>query len=70
MTTPPRKTLIVCNHYDVQPTEPLEEWEYDPFAATIVGDRKAARESIRKRPSIVETLFAEMKGPRGRVAPA
>ena len=26
------KTLAVYNHYDVQPPEPLEDWEYEPFA--------------------------------------
>jgi acetylornithine deacetylase/succinyl-diaminopimelate desuccinylase-like protein len=25
------KTLVVYNHYDVQPTEPLDEWKSDPF---------------------------------------
>ncbi|MDA4111551.1 MAG: M20/M25/M40 family metallo-hydrolase [Thaumarchaeota archaeon] len=25
------KTLVVYNHYDVQPVEPVEEWKSDPF---------------------------------------
>ncbi len=28
------KTLVVYNHYDVQPVEPLEEWKSDPFTPT------------------------------------
>jgi acetylornithine deacetylase/succinyl-diaminopimelate desuccinylase-like protein len=28
-------TLVIYNHYDVQPPEPLEEWEYPPFGAEI-----------------------------------
>lgn len=30
-----RKTLLIYEHYDVQPPEPLEEWITDPFAAEI-----------------------------------
>ncbi len=29
-------TLVIYNHYDVQPAEPLDEWTHPPFAATIV----------------------------------
>ncbi len=29
------KTLIVYDHYDVQPPEPLSEWESEPFAPEI-----------------------------------
>lgn len=28
------KTLLFYNHYDVQPPEPLDEWQTDPFTAT------------------------------------
>ncbi|HYI14089.1 MAG TPA: M20/M25/M40 family metallo-hydrolase, partial [Thermomicrobiales bacterium] len=28
-------TLVIYNHYDVQPPEPLGEWEYPPFGAEI-----------------------------------
>lgn len=39
-------TLLIYGHYDVQPPDPLEEWEYPPFAATLVGDRIYARGSV------------------------
>ncbi len=29
-------TLLIYNHYDVQPPEPLEEWTHPPFGAEIV----------------------------------
>ena len=33
---PDAPTLVIYNHYDVQPPEPLEEWDYPPFGAEIV----------------------------------
>ena len=29
------RTLMLYNHYDVQPPDPLDEWESDPFGAEI-----------------------------------
>lgn len=29
-------TLVIYNHYDVQPPDPVDEWMHDPFAAEIV----------------------------------
>jgi acetylornithine deacetylase/succinyl-diaminopimelate desuccinylase-like protein len=41
------KTLIVyAGHYDVQPVEPLEEWESPPFAAEIRNEKIFARGAI------------------------
>ena len=34
-----RRTLLVYDHYDVQPPEPLEKWHCDPFEGKIEGDR-------------------------------
>ena len=36
-------TLMLYVHYDVQPTDPIELWETDPFEPTRVGDRLYGR---------------------------
>jgi acetylornithine deacetylase/succinyl-diaminopimelate desuccinylase-like protein len=37
------RTLLIYNHYDVQPPEPLDLWTSPPFQATRRGDRLIAR---------------------------
>lgn len=34
-TAPDRPTLLLYNHYDVQPVEPISEWSSDPFSPVI-----------------------------------
>ncbi len=36
-------TLLIYGHFDVQPTDPDEEWERPPFEPTIEGDNLYAR---------------------------
>jgi len=36
-------TILIYGHYDVQPPDPLEEWDTPPFEPTIVGNDIFAR---------------------------
>jgi acetylornithine deacetylase/succinyl-diaminopimelate desuccinylase-like protein len=57
------RTLLIYDHYDVQPTDPIEEWESDPFAAEIRDGRLYARGAqdtkgnITARVAAVEALL-------------
>lgn len=52
------KTLVFYNHYDVQPPEPLELWESDPWAAEVRDGRIYARGAADNKANIVSRLAA------------
>ncbi|MGN6359026.1 MAG: M20/M25/M40 family metallo-hydrolase, partial [Thermomicrobiales bacterium] len=51
-------TLVIYNHYDVQPPEPLDEWSVPPFEARVVGDRLIGRGATDARGNLLCHLKA------------
>ncbi|GAH46036.1 unnamed protein product, partial [marine sediment metagenome] len=52
------KTLMFYNHYDVQPPEPLDEWESPPFEPAIRDGKMYARGVADDKGHIVSRLHS------------
>ena len=52
------KTLLFYDHYDVQPPEPLEKWDYDPFSGKIVNGKIYGRGVTDNKGNFVSRLKA------------
>jgi acetylornithine deacetylase/succinyl-diaminopimelate desuccinylase-like protein len=52
------KTLLIYNHYDVQPPEPLDLWENPPFEPTQRNGKLYARGVSDDKGHLVSRLFA------------
>ncbi len=50
--------LLIYNHYDVQPPDPLDEWRTPPFAAEIVDGILYARGVADNKSNVVARLAA------------
>jgi acetylornithine deacetylase/succinyl-diaminopimelate desuccinylase-like protein len=62
-----KRTLLFYNHYDVQPPDPLDEWETPPFEPSVRGGRIFARGATDNKGNIVSRLaavraFCEVRG--------
>ena len=55
---PTAPTVLVYGHYDVQPAEPLNLWETEPFKATRGGDNLYARGASDMKGQIIASLSA------------
>ncbi|MGH2405280.1 MAG: M20/M25/M40 family metallo-hydrolase [bacterium] len=52
------RTLLIYDHYDVQPADPLEEWTSDPFGAEIRDGRLYARGAQDTKGNIMARVAA------------
>lgn len=52
------RTIVIYDHYDVQPAEPLELWDSDPWAGEIRDGRIYARGAADNKGNIVSRLAA------------
>ncbi len=52
------RTLLIYNHYDVQPPEPLDKWHSPPFAAEIRDGKLYARGASDNKGNLVARLCA------------
>ena len=51
-------TILLYNHYDVQPPEPLELWHSSPFEPTVHNGKLYARGASDNKAEIASRLIA------------
>lgn len=56
--TNPGRTLLFYNHYDVQPAEPFELWNGDPFSGKVVGNKIFGRGSSDDKGELMTRIKA------------
>lgn len=52
------KSLLIYGHYDVQPVEPLEEWNSDPFEAKVKGKKIVSRGAADSKNNVMSCIKA------------
>ncbi|WP_088052532.1 M20/M25/M40 family metallo-hydrolase [Virgibacillus dakarensis] len=55
---PNSKTLSFYNHYDVQPEDPIDQWDDDPFSAVIKDGKMIARGVADNKGSLLSRICA------------
>ncbi len=54
----PNKTLLFYNHYDVQPEDPVELWDDDPFSGKVDGNKIFGRGSADDKGELITRIKA------------
>ena len=54
----PNKTIMFYNHYDVQPAEPFDLWEYPPFDAIRKGNKIFGRGATDDKGELITRIKA------------
>ena len=57
-SNPNGKTILFYNHYDVQPEEPLNLWDYNPFEGTVKGNKIFGRGASDDKGELITRLNA------------
>lgn len=52
------KTLLIYGHYDVQPEDPIDEWQSAPFEPTFRDDYLYARGASDMKGQVMASIFA------------
>jgi acetylornithine deacetylase/succinyl-diaminopimelate desuccinylase-like protein len=55
---PQKPTVLIYGHYDVQPAEPLELWQTEPFTPSIRDGQLFARGASDMKGQIMASIFA------------
>jgi len=55
---PDKPTILLYGHYDVQPPDPLDQWDTDPFDPTIRGEHLYARGASDMKGQVWATIAA------------
>ncbi len=57
-SNPNGRTIMFYNHYDVQPVDPIEKWDWDPFSGKVKGNMIFGRGSSDDKGEIITRLKA------------
>ena len=57
-SNPNGKTILFYNHYDVQPIEPIELWEQDPFSGSVEGNYIFGRGAADNKGELITRIKA------------
>ena len=55
-SNPLGKTILFYNHYDVQPIDPIEKWDDDPFSGRVDGNVIFGRGSSDDKGRVYNTV--------------